>query len=166
MMEAAASDRAKTKFLANMSHELRTPVNGVLGMLELARQTEFGPKQHYYIETARRSAETLLGIINGILDISKIEAGKIELEQSAFELRDIVEEVTESFADVAYGKGLELTCLVPANLPNALVGESGRLRQILTNLVGTRSSSPRRARWGCGCRRSRSTPARPTSPSR
>ena len=136
MMEAAASDRAKTKFLANMSHELRTPVNGVLGMLELARQTEFGPKQHYYIETARRSAETLLGIINGILDISKIEAGKIELEQSAFELRDIVEEVTESFADVAYGKGLELTCLVPANLPTALVGDSGRLRQILTNLVG------------------------------
>src|SRR6266403_285719 len=136
MLEAKASDRAKTKFLANMSHELRTPVNGVLGMLELARQTEFGPKQHYYIETARRSAETLLGIINGILDISKIEAGKIELEQSAFELRDIVEEVTGSFADVAYGKGLELTCLIPANLPTALVGDSGRLRQILTNLVG------------------------------
>src|SRR6266404_5105284 len=136
MLEAKASDDAKTQFLANMSHELRTPVNGVLGMLELARQTEFGPKQHYYIETARRSAETLLGIINGIFDISKIEAGKIELEQSAFELRDIVEEVTESFADVAYGKGLELTCLIPANLPTALVGDSGRLRQILTNLVG------------------------------
>src|SRR5580704_2509945 len=136
MMEAEASDRAKTRFLANMSHELRTPVNGVLGMLELARHTEFGPKQHHYIETARRSAETLLGIINGILDISKIEAGKIELEQSAFDLRDIVEEVTESFAAVADGKGLELTCLVPANLPTALVGDSGRLRQILTNLIG------------------------------
>src|SRR3984893_3691148 len=116
MMEAEASDRAKTRFLANISHGLRTPVNGVLGMLELARQTEFGPKQHYYIETARRSAETLLGIIHGILDI--------------------VEEVPESFADVAYGKGLELTCLVPASLPTALVGDSGRLRQILTNLVG------------------------------
>src|SRR3984893_6609380 len=136
IMEAEASDRAKTKFLANMSHELRTPVNGVLGMLELARHTEFGPKQHHYIETARRSAETLLGIINGILDISKIEAGKIELEQSAFDLRDIVEEVTESFAAVADGKCLELTCLVPANLPTALVGDSGRLRQILTNLIG------------------------------
>jgi CheY-like chemotaxis protein/nitrogen-specific signal transduction histidine kinase/HPt (histidine-containing phosphotransfer) domain-containing protein len=136
MMEAEASDRAKTKFLANMSHELRTPVNGVLGMLELARHTEFGPKQHHYIETARRSAETLLGIINGILDISKIEAGKIELEESAFDLRDIVEEVTESFAGVADGKGLEMTCLVPANLPTALVGDSGRLRQILTNLIG------------------------------
>src|SRR5437870_3993445 len=136
MMEAEASDRAKTKFLANMSHELRTPVNGVLGMLELARHTEFGPKQHHYIETARRSAETLLGIINGILDISKIEAGKIELEQSAFDLRDVIEEVTESFAGVAYGKGIELTCLVPDSLPTAVVGDSGRLRQILTNLIG------------------------------
>src|SRR5438445_2785005 len=136
MIEAEVSDRAKTQFLANMSHELRTPVNGVLGMLELARQTEFGPKQHHYIETARRSAETLLGIINGILDISKIEAGKIELEQSAFDLRDVIEEVAESFAGVADGKGIELTCLVPDSLPTALVGDSGRLRQILTNLIG------------------------------
>jgi two-component system sensor histidine kinase/response regulator len=135
-LELEEANRAKSQFLAKMSHEIRTPVNGVLGMLELVRQTRLDGRQQRYLETAGRSAETLLGIINGILDISKIEAGKIELEQSAFDLRDIVEEVTESFADVAYGKGLELTCLVPANLPTALVGDSGRLRQILTNLIG------------------------------
>src|SRR6266550_1038327 len=135
-LELEEANRAKSQFLAKMSHEIRTPVNGVLGMLELVRQTRLDGRQQRYLETASRSAETLLGIINGILDISKIEAGKIELEQSAFELRDIVEEVTESFADVAYGKGLELTCLIPANLPTALVGDAGRLRQILTNLVG------------------------------
>jgi signal transduction histidine kinase/CheY-like chemotaxis protein/HPt (histidine-containing phosphotransfer) domain-containing protein len=136
MMEAKASDDAKTKFLANMSHELRTPVNGVLGMLELVRHIEPGPKQQHYLETARRSAETLLGIINGILDISKIESGKIELEQSPFDLRDLVEDVTENFSDAAFGKALELACFVPAGLPTALIGDPARLRQILTNLLG------------------------------
>jgi CheY-like chemotaxis protein/nitrogen-specific signal transduction histidine kinase/HPt (histidine-containing phosphotransfer) domain-containing protein len=136
MLEAKASDDAKTKFLANMSHELRTPVNGVLGMLELVRHIEPGPKQQHYLETARRSAETLLGIINGILDISKIESGKIELEQSPFDLRELVEELTETFSDAAFGKGLELACFVPASLSTALVGDAARLRQILTNLFG------------------------------
>src|SRR5438477_652102 len=98
--------------------------------------TKRDARQQRYLDTARRSAETLLGIINGILDISKIEAGKIELEQAPFDLRDLVEEVTETFADVAYGKGLELTCTIPASLPTALIGDAGRLRQILTNLIG------------------------------
>jgi len=136
MLEAKASDEAKTKFLANMSHELRTPVNGVLGMLELVRHTEPGPRQQHYLETARRSAETLLEIINGILDISKIESGKIELEQSPFNLRDLVEDVVETFADVIYAKGLELASFIPVGLPTALVGDPARLRQILTNLIG------------------------------
>src|SRR5436305_5759012 len=136
MLEAKASDDAKTKFLANMSHELRTPVNGLLGMLELVRNIEPGPKQQHYLETARRSAETLLGIINGILDISKIESGKIELEQSPFDLRDLVEDVTETFSDAAFGKALELACFVPAALPTARIGDAARLRQILTNLIG------------------------------
>src|SRR4030095_5365826 len=111
-------------------------VNGVLGMLELVRHIEPGPKQQHYLETARRSAETLLGIINGILDISKIESGKIELEQSPFDLRELVEDVTETFSDAAFGKSLELACFVPASLPTALIGDAARLRQILTNLFG------------------------------
>ena len=96
-VELEGAVRAKSQFLANMSHEIRTPLNGVLGMLELVRQTELGPPQQRFIETARRSGETLLGVINGVLDLSKIEAGKIELEHSAFDLRIVVEEVTELF---------------------------------------------------------------------
>jgi signal transduction histidine kinase/CheY-like chemotaxis protein/HPt (histidine-containing phosphotransfer) domain-containing protein len=135
-LELEEANRAKSQFLAKMSHEIRTPVNGVLGMLELMIQTKLGPTQRRYTDTARRSAEALLGIINGILDISKIEAGKVELDEAAFDLRDIVEEVTETFTDIAYGKGLELSCSIPAELPTALVGDAGRLRQILTNLIG------------------------------
>ena len=115
---------------------MRTPLNGVLGSLELVRQTELEPKQQRFVETARRSAETLLSVINEVLDLSKIEAGRVELERSAFDLRIIVEEATEAFSDLAYGKGLELGCFVPADLPTALVGDPGRLRQILTNLIG------------------------------
>ena len=104
--ELEEANRAKSQFLAKMSHEIRTPVNGVLGMLELVgSRTKLDTRQQRYLDTARRSAETLLGIINGILDISKIEAGKIELEQSPFDLRDLVEEVTETFADVGLRQG-------------------------------------------------------------
>jgi two-component system, sensor histidine kinase and response regulator len=135
-IELEGAVRAKSQFLANMSHEIRTPLNGVLGMLELVRQTELAPMQHRFVETARRSGETLLGVINGVLDLSKVEAGKVELEQSAFDLRVVVEEVTELFSELAYGRGLELACFVPAHLSTALIGDPGRLRQILTNLIG------------------------------
>jgi signal transduction histidine kinase/CheY-like chemotaxis protein/HPt (histidine-containing phosphotransfer) domain-containing protein len=135
-IELEGAVRAKSQFLANVSHEIRTPLNGVLGMLELVRQTELAPTQQRFVETARRSGETLLSVINGVLDLSKIEAGKVELEHSAFDLRVVVEEVTELFSELAYGKGLELGCLVPAHLPTALIGDAGRLRQILTNLIG------------------------------
>jgi len=134
-VELEGAVRAKSQFLANVSHEIRTPLNGVLGMLELVRQTALAPVQQRFVETARRSGETLLGVINGVLDVSKIEAGKIELDRSAFELRAVVEEVTELFSELAYGKGLELACFVPASLPTALIGDPGRLRQILTNLI-------------------------------
>ena len=135
-IELERAVRAKSQFLANMSHEMRTPLHGVLGMLELVRQTELGPAHQRFVDTAQRSAEALLGVINEVLDLSKIEAGRVELERSAFDLRTIVEEVTEAFSDLAYGKGLELACFVPVNLPTALVGDRGRLRQILTNLIG------------------------------
>ncbi len=135
-LELEGAVRAKSQFLANISHEIRTPLNGVLGMLELVRQTELGPPQQRFIETARRSGETLLGVINGVLDLSKLEAGKIEIEHSAFDLRIVVEEVTELFSELAYGKGLELACFVPATLQTGLIGDAGRLRQILTNLIG------------------------------
>jgi signal transduction histidine kinase/DNA-binding response OmpR family regulator/HPt (histidine-containing phosphotransfer) domain-containing protein len=135
-VELEGAVRAKSQFLANMSHEIRTPLNGVLGMLELVRQTELGPPQQRFIETARRSGETLLGVINGVLDLSKLEAGKIEIEHSAFDLRIVVEEVTEFFSELAYGKGLELACFVPVTLEAAFIGDAGRLRQILTNLIG------------------------------
>ena len=124
-IELEGAVRAKSHFLANVSHEIRTPLNGVLGMLELVRQTELAPTQQRFIETARRSGEILLGVINGVLDLSKIEAGKVELEQSAFDLRAVVEEVTELFSNLAYGKGLELACFVPADLPTALIGDPG-----------------------------------------
>jgi signal transduction histidine kinase/DNA-binding response OmpR family regulator len=135
-IELERAVEAKSQFLANMSHEMRTPLNGVLGMLELVRQTELGATQQRFVETARRSADTLLGVINEVLDVSKIEAGRVELEHSAFDLRTLVEEVTESFSNLACSKGLELGCFVPADLPTAVIGDSGRLRQILTNLIG------------------------------
>ena len=135
-IELERAVRAKSQFLANMSHEMRTPLHGVLGMLELVRQTELGPAHQRFVDTAQRSAEALLSVINEVLDLSKIEAGRVELERSAFDLRTIVEEVTEAFSDLAYGKGLELGCFVPADLTTALVGDPGRLRQILTNLIG------------------------------
>src|ERR1700730_755453 len=135
-IELERAVEAKSQFLANMSHEMRTPLNGVLGMLELVRRTELGATQQRFVETARRSADALLGVINGVLDVSKIEAGRVELEHSAFDLRTLVEEVTESFSNLACSKGLELGCFVPADLPTAVVGDSGRLRQILTNLIG------------------------------
>src|SRR5271166_644776 len=135
-IELERAVQAKSQFLANMSHEMRTPLNGVLGMLELVRQAELEPTQQRFVATARRSAETLLSVINEVLDLSKIEAGRVELDQSPFDLRTIVEEVTEAFSDSACGKGLELACFVPADLPTALVGDPGRLRQILTNLIG------------------------------
>jgi len=135
-VELEGAVRAKSQFLANMSHEIRTPLNGVLGMLELVRQTELGSTQQRFVETARRSGETLLGVINGVLDLSKIEAGRVDIENSEFDLRVVVEEVTELFSELAYGKGLELACFIPTVLQTNLIGDSGRLRQILTNLIG------------------------------
>jgi two-component system, sensor histidine kinase and response regulator len=130
------ASKAKSRFLANVSHEIRTPLSGVLGMLDLASQTELAPRQQQYIDGALRSARTLLGVISDVLDLSKIEAGRIDLEMTGFDLRKIVEDATDLFSKTASAKCLELSCWVPASVPTALIGDPARLQQILVNLVG------------------------------
>ncbi|MDX2252760.1 MAG: response regulator [Nitrospira sp.] len=133
---AQESVRTKAAFLATMSHELRTPMNGVIGMTSLLMETTLSAEQQSYAETIRQCGESLLHLINDVLECSKIEAGKLELERIDFNLRTAVEEVLAQFAGRAETKGLELTGLVHATVPTALQGDPGRLRQVLTNLVG------------------------------
>jgi PAS domain S-box-containing protein len=133
---AETASKAKSEFVANMSHEVRTPLHGVIGMTRLALETELTRDQRDYLESARDSAEALLGIVDDVLDFSKIEAGKLELHVERFPLRGALDELLKPLAVRAAEKGVRLSCHVADRVPNDLVGDIGRLRQVLINLVG------------------------------
>ncbi|WP_455212091.1 response regulator [Kaarinaea lacus] len=133
--QAVMASRVKSEFLANMSHEIRTPMNGILGFIKLLRKTKLSSQQLEHIDTIEKSANNLMAIINDILDISKIESGKIRVQNEAYNLRECVEEILSLLAPAAYEKKLNLVSMIYSDVPLRLYGDASKLRQILTNLV-------------------------------
>ncbi len=134
--EAQRANQAKSRFLANMSHELRTPLNGVIGMGELLRETSLSFEQHELVSSMHTSAQALLDLIENVLDISKIEAGKLQIEKTTFDLHKLVNSVRHMLAPMGESKGIDVTCHIDPEIPYALIGDAPHLRQVLINLVG------------------------------
>lgn len=135
-LRAVSSDISKSEFLANMSHEIRTPMNGIMGMAELLQNSQLGPRETDFVNVINRSGKALLTIINDILDFSKIEAGQMELDNAPFHLRDSIEDITTLLSTKVVETGIDLLLRVQPDLPTTFLGDVGRIRQILTNIVG------------------------------
>ncbi|MBV9223467.1 MAG: hypothetical protein JOY85_05535 [Acidobacteriaceae bacterium] len=133
--KAEAASRAKSEFLTNMSHELRTPINGIMGMTEIALSTDLDPEQIEYLDIVKTSADSLLRIVNDIMDFSKIETRKLELENAPFELSECLDQLMRLISVPGLEKGLQLHMNLAPNVPGSLIGDGGRLRQVLLNLL-------------------------------